>query len=101
MSSRKLEIGCGLYDCGRMAIREPKPSARLREVTSRSNAAVKELRHAFSQGEMTKDGLIAIEGVRMIEEAIRSGVRFHAVFFRQSSQNLTERLLPQLSSHVE
>ena len=66
-----------------MAIREPKPSARLREVTSRSNAAVKELRHAFSQGEMTKDGLIAIEGVRMIEEAIRSGVRFHAVFFIQ------------------
>jgi TrmH family RNA methyltransferase len=83
-----------------MGLREHQMHGRLREVTSRGNAAIKELRRAFSHAEMTKDGLVAIEGVRMIEEAIRSGLRFHTVFFRQSSQNLSERLLPQLSSHV-
>jgi len=39
--------------------------------------------------------------VRIVEEAIRSGLRFKAVLFKQSAQNLAERLLPQIGSHVE
>jgi RNA methyltransferase, TrmH family len=39
--------------------------------------------------------------VHIIEEAIRSGLRFSAVFFRESAQERAERLLPQLGSHVE
>ena len=37
----------------------------------------------------------------MIEEAIRSGIRIEAVFFRESAQKLGEKLLPQLGSHTE
>jgi TrmH family RNA methyltransferase len=62
---------------------------------------VKELRQAFARAERTDNGDCAIEGVRIVEEAIRSGLRFHAVFFRESAQNLGERLLPQIGSHVE
>ena len=42
-----------------------------------------------------------MEGARILGEAIRSGLKFHAVFFRESAQNLAERLLPQIGTHVE
>jgi len=74
---------------------------RLRRVSSRQNPLVKDLRRAFQQGEPTAEGDAAIESVHLIEEAIRSGLRFRAVFFSQSAQSRAERLLPQLSTHVE
>ena len=74
---------------------------RLRRVSSRQNSLVKELRRAFHDGEPTADGSIAIESVRTIEEAIRSGLRFRAVFFGESAQARAERLLPQFSTNVE
>jgi TrmH family RNA methyltransferase len=74
---------------------------RLRPVTSRQNAALKGLRRAFARGEATADGFCAIETVRLIEEAIRSGLKFKTVFFSQTAQTLAARLLPQIGSHVE
>jgi len=74
---------------------------RLRRIEGRHNALVKELRSAFAQGELTSDGCCAIEGVRILEEAIRSGLKFRAVFFRASAENKAERLLPQLAAYVE
>jgi TrmH family RNA methyltransferase len=79
----------------------PESEQRLRRVASRQNALVKELRRAFHQGEPTADGYVAIESVRTVEEAIRSGLRFRAVFFSASAQARAERLLPQISIHVE
>jgi RNA methyltransferase, TrmH family len=79
----------------------PKQHQRLRRVEGRHNAAVKELRQAFARAELTDQGFCAIEGVRIVEEAIRSGLRFQAVFFRESAQNVAERLLPQIGAHVE
>src|SRR5260370_12339027 len=76
-------------------------AARLRPVSSRQNALVKDLRKAFAQGEPTGEGFIAIEGMRIIEEAIRSGLRFQAVFFSESGRNHTSRLLPHISGHAE
>jgi len=73
----------------------------LRRVTSRQNALVRELRSAFAHPRDAENGSCAIESVRMLEEAIRSGVRFKAVFFRDSSQDLAGRLLPQINSRVE
>ena len=75
--------------------------SRLRRVTSRQNAVVKELRKAFTQAEPTPGGYIAIEGVRIIEEAIRSGLRFQAVFFSEAGRANAARLLPQIGSQVE
>ena len=56
-----------------------KPNARLRRIEGRHNSLVKELRQAFSRGELTSDGYCAIEGFRILDEAIRSGLRFRAV----------------------
>lgn len=74
---------------------------RLRLVSSRQNALVKELRKAFSRGTCTSDGSLAIEGVRLIEEAVRSGLRFQAIAFSESGRIHAGRLLPQIASHAE
>src|SRR5436309_1240304 len=76
-------------------------SDRLRRIEGRHNGRLKELRRAFSQAELTESGACAIEGVRIIEEAIRSGLRFEAVFFSESAENRAERLLPQIGAKVE
>lgn len=75
--------------------------SRLRRVTSRQNSLVKDLRKAFGQGEPTDSGYVAIEGVRVLEEAIRSGLRFQAAFFSDAGRAQAARLLPQLASQVE
>jgi TrmH family RNA methyltransferase len=75
--------------------------SRLRRIEGRHNALVKELRQAFARAELTADGDCAVEGVRIVEEAIRSGLRFRAVFFRESAQDRAEKLLPQIGAHVE
>src|SRR5271169_6842220 len=82
---------------------EPALSAqhRLRRIEGRHNPLVKQLRLAFSRAELTESGDCAIEGLRILEEAIRSGLRFSAVFFRDSAQDRAERLLPQLGAQVE
>jgi RNA methyltransferase, TrmH family len=75
-------------------------SERIRHVTSRQNALVKDLRRAFHNGELL-DGFCAIEGTRVIDEAIRSGLRIRTVFFAESAGDRANKLLPQISSHTE
>ena len=74
---------------------------RLRRIEGRHNPLVKLLRQAFAGADCTRDGDCAVEGLRIVEEAMRSGLRFRAVFFRESEQDLAERLLPQIGAHVE
>ena len=74
---------------------------RLRRVESRHNALVKDLRAAFAHAEPTTGGDCAIEGMRIVEEAVRSGLRFRALFFSESGRSRAERLLPQMGAHVE
>jgi TrmH family RNA methyltransferase len=78
-----------------------REAGRLRTVSSRQNALVKELRRAFAHAEGSADSYCAIEGLRIIEEAVRSGARFRAVFFAESARQKADRLLPQISSHAE
>jgi len=82
---------------------EPALSARhrLRRIEGRHNPLVKQLRQAFAHAELTESGDCAIEGLRILEEAIRSGLRFSAVFFRESALERAERLLPQIGAQVE
>jgi RNA methyltransferase, TrmH family len=87
-----------------MQTSDPKhtnPTGRLRRIEGRHNALVKKLRKAFAHGEPTPDGDCAIEGLRIVEEAIRSGLRFRAVFFNSSAENMAQRLLPQIGSHAQ
>jgi TrmH family RNA methyltransferase len=79
----------------------PSTQQRLRRIEGRHNALVKELRQAFARAERTEDGNCAIEGLRIVEEATRSGLRFRAVFFKESAQNLADRLLPQIGANVD
>ena len=74
---------------------------RLRRVDSRQNARVKELRRAFAEATPNEQGEIAVEGMHLVEEAIRSGLRLSAVFFSESARERAHKLLPQLSSHTE
>jgi TrmH family RNA methyltransferase len=76
-------------------------SGKLRRIEGRHNSLVKEVRQAFAHAERTETGECAIEGARIVEEAIRSGLRFKSVLFKESAQNLAERLLPQIGAHVE
>ncbi len=78
----------------------PAVQGRLRRIEGRHNALLKELRQAFSRGEPTEGGYYAIEGLHILEEAIRSGVQFRAVFFSSSAAAKAERLLPHIGAHV-
>jgi len=78
-----------------------RAQGRLRRIEGRHNPLVKALRQAFAYAERTEDGDCAVEGLHVVEEAIRSGLRLRAVFFRESAQALTTRLMPQIGAHVE
>lgn len=73
----------------------------LRPVTGRHNPRLKELRQAFRRGELTAEGECAIEGVKLVEEALRSGQRLGGVFFSASARPLAEKLMPQINARVE
>ncbi len=79
----------------------PRGQHRLRRIEGRHNAMIKQLRQAFARAERTEEGDCAVEGVHVVEEAIRSGLRFRAVFFRESAQDRTTRLLPQIGAQVD
>ncbi len=84
-----------------MPISNSPQAARLRSIEGRHNILLKELRKAFAGAELTSDNCCAIEGLRVVEEAIRSGLKFRAVFFSTSAKGKAEKLLPQLGAHVE
>ncbi len=71
---------------------------RLRRVNSRQNARVKDLRRGFAEAAPNEQGEVAIEGMHLAEEAIRSGLRLGAVFFSESARERAHKLLPQLSA---
>lgn len=73
----------------------------LRRVDSRQNASVKELRRAFAEAGPNQQGEVAIEGMHLLEEAIRSGLRLRTVFFSEAARERAHRLLPQLSAQTE
>ncbi len=74
---------------------------RLRRIESRQNARVKGLRQAFHDAAPTHQGLVAVEGMHLLEEAIRAGLRLETVFFSESALPRAHKLLPQLSAHTE
>ena len=86
---------------GAKAARTRNQAARLRPVAGRHNQRLKELRLAFRRAELTPQGECAIEGVKLIEEALRSGRQLDNVFFSESARPLAEKLLPQINVRTE
>jgi len=74
---------------------------RLRTVTGRHNQRLKELRLAFRRAELTSHGECAIEGVKLVEEALRSGLHLNTLFFSETARPLAEKLLPQIAARSE
>ena len=68
----------------------PAPTA----ITSRENRWIKEFRLALRGGLPTESGAVGVEGVRLVEEALRSGCRIDAVLFSESGERHHERLAP-------
>ena len=63
-------------------------------ITSRDNRWLKEFRLALRGGLQTESGCVGVEGVRLVEEALRSGCRIEAVLFSESGERHHERLAP-------
>src|SRR5260370_12041351 len=83
------------------AARTRNQADRLRPVPGRHNQRLKELRLAFRRAELTAQGECAIEGVKLLEEALRSGQHLGSVFFSESARPLAEKLLPQINARTE
>ena len=61
-----------------------------RRVESRQNSRIKELRAALVRG--VRAPHIAVEGLHLIEEAVKSGLKLHTVFVRSGNEGLLEHL---------
>ena len=60
----------------------------VRIVQSKQNARLKELRRALASPGSEDDGLAAIEGPNLMEEALRAGLRVHCVFVAQGAEQI-------------
>lgn len=63
-------------------------------LTSRDNRWLKEFRLALKGGLPTESGFAGVEGVRLVEEALRSGCPIEAVLFSETGERHRERLAP-------
>jgi len=61
-------------------------------IQSKDNARVKELRKVLAAPGRDARGLVGIEGPKMLEEALRAGLRVAAVFVAQGSEALLKEL---------
>src|SRR5271170_4514946 len=61
-----------------------------RRVESRHNARIKELRAGLARG--AKIPHIAVEGLHLVQEAVKSGLKLHTVFVRSGNEALLDHL---------
>jgi len=76
------------------AARAARTQAAPASITSRDNRWLKEFRLALRGGLPTESGFVGVEGVRLVEEALRSGCPIAAVLFSESGVRHRERLAP-------
>ena len=62
-----------------------------RRVESRQNARVKELRAGLSRGMRTAHNRIAIEGLHLVQEAVKSGLNLDTVFLQEGHEELLQQ----------
>jgi RNA methyltransferase, TrmH family len=79
---------------GKVARNSSKTAGESAVISSRDNRWLKEFRMALRGGLPTEAGFVGVEGVRLVEEALRSGCPIHAVLFSESGQRHHDRLAP-------
>jgi len=77
---------------GKVARSNSKTAGEPAVITSRENRWLKEFRVALRGGLPTQGGFVGVEGVRLVEEALRSGCPIRAVLFSESGERHHERL---------
>src|SRR5437870_10362098 len=80
------------HRCGTLAW-EPRLSVQILSL-GKHNPKLVELRRAINHGALTADGLLPVEGPKLVEEAQRSGLEIVTVFYRNAAG------LPALSSSI-
>jgi TrmH family RNA methyltransferase len=70
-----------------------------RRVESRQNARVKELRAGLSRGMKTAQDHIAVEGLHLVQEAVKSGLRLETVFLQKGREELLLQL-PSINAEI-
>jgi TrmH family RNA methyltransferase len=73
------------------------PASANGTLTSRDNRWLKSFRMALRGGLPTESGAVGVEGLRLVEEALRSGCRIEAVLFSEAGERFQERLAPLVS----
>jgi len=68
----------------------------VRVVESNQNARLKELRKALNAPGRGAQALVGIEGPKLLEEALRAGLRVRTIFVAQGPDRASERLLDKL-----
>jgi RNA methyltransferase, TrmH family len=68
----------------------------VRVVESKDNARLKELRKALSAPGRGPGALVGIEGPKLIEEALRAGLRVKTIFVAQGSDRISDRASEQM-----
>src|SRR5260370_32668789 len=86
-----------VMDASGKVARSPHSAGEAALLTSRDNRWLKEFRMALRGGVPTENGFVGVEGVRLVEEALRSGCRIQAVLFSESG----ERHHARLSSFID
>ena len=77
---------------GKFARNSAKTAGEPAVISSRENRWLKEFRVALRGGLPTEEGFVGVEGVRLVEEALRSGCPIRAVLFSESGERHHERL---------
>src|ERR1039458_2149865 len=68
----------------------------VRMVESKQNARLKELRKALNAPGRGAQALVGVEGPKLLEEALRAGLRVKTIFVAQGPDRVWERLLDKL-----
>jgi TrmH family RNA methyltransferase len=68
----------------------------VRVVESKQNARLKDLRKALAAPGRGAGALVGIEGPKLLEEALRAGLRVKTIFVAQGPDRVSERLLDKL-----
>jgi TrmH family RNA methyltransferase len=63
-------------------------------VESRQNARVKEFRAGLSRGMKTARGYIAVEGLHLVREVVKSGLKLDTIFLQEGHEELLQQFPP-------
>jgi TrmH family RNA methyltransferase len=74
---------------------------RIRVVESKQNARLKELRKALSAPGRGAGALVGIEGPKLLEEALRAGLRVKTIFVAQGPDRVPDRVSARLLDKLQ